>query len=95
MRLEGVMDRVLCREKAVDVNEVDEHAGKEVATVGEHDLTAQLNWQVLILLDRVSKHVHHPDSVEETHDNLEASWVEGHTHGIILELLVDLQLESE
>ena len=92
MSLEGVVGRILSRVEVVDVNEVDEHAGEKVATVGEHDFTALLNWQVLILLDLVRKHVHHPDSIKETHYNLEASWVESHALCSILELLVYLQL---
>ena len=46
-------------------------------------------------MDRVGKDVHHSDPIKETYDNLEASWMERNTHGIILELLVDLQLEAK
>ena len=95
MSLEGVVDWVLSRVEVVDVNEVDKHACEKVATVGEHDFTALLNWQVLILLDLVRKHVHHPDSIKESHYNLEASWVESHALCAFTELLVDLELESK
>ena len=90
MGLESVVYRVLRRVEVVDVDEVDEHAGEEVAAVGEDDLTARLDWQILVLLDRVCKDVHHANTVEEAHNDLEASRVEGDADGIVLELLIDL-----
>jgi len=95
MSLEGVVDWVLSRVEVVDVNEVDKHAGEKVATVGEDDFTALLNWQVLILLDLVRKHVHHPDSIKKSYNDLKTSWVESHALCTFPELLVDLQLESK
>ena len=95
MRLEGVIDRVLRRVEVVDVDEVDEHASEKVTSVGEHDLTALLDWQVLVLLDCVRKHVHHSNAIEESNDNLKTCRVEGHTLCLILELLVDLELEAK
>ena len=95
MGLKGVVNRVLRRVEVVDMDEVNEHAGEKVSTVGEDDLTARLDWQILVLLDRVCKYIHHANTVEEAYHNLETSWVEGYADGIILELLVDLQLKAQ
>ena len=95
MRLERVVHRVLRRVEAVDVDEVDEHASKKMATVREHNLSTLLDRQVLVLLNRVGEDVHHPNSIEESNDNLETCRMESHAHGIILELLVNLQFEAE
>lgn len=46
-------------------------------------------------MDGVREDIHHPDAVEETNHYLEAGWVERHTHGIVLELLIDLKVEAE
>ena len=70
------------------------HACKQVTTIGEDDLTARLDANVFVLLDGVLEHVHHAHTIVEADHNLEASWVEGHTVGTFLELLVDLQLET-
>ena len=93
--LESVVDWILSCVEVVDVDEVDEHAGEKVSTVGEDDFTARLDWQILVLLDRVCEYIHHTNTVEEAYHNLETSWVEGYADGIILELLVDLQLETQ
>ena len=95
MRLEGVIYRVLSRVEIVDVDEVDEHAGEKVATVGENNLSTLFDRQVLVLLNCICKHVHHSNSIEEANDNLETCRMEGYAHGIILELLVDLQFEAK
>ena len=65
-----------------------------MATVAEYDLTALLDVQVLVLLDRVSKHVHHANLVVEADHDLEASRVESDTDRIILESLVYLKFKS-
>jgi len=46
-------------------------------------------------VNSVRKDIHHPDAVEESNHDLESGWVESHTEGIVLELLVDLQLKAE
>ena len=95
MGLKGVVDWILRCVEVVDVDEVDEHAGEKVAAVGEDYLTARLDWQILVLLDRVCEYVHHANAIKEAHHDLEASWMEGDADGIILELLVDLQLKAQ
>lgn len=94
MGLESVVDGVLSRVEVVHMDKVDIHTSEEVTSITEDNLSALFDRDVLVLLDRVSKHIHHPDSVVETNYNLEASRVEGHTNGIVLELLVDLELEA-
>lgn len=95
MSLESIVDRVLRRVEVVDVDEVDKHAGEEMSTVGENNLTTSFNWQVFILLNVVSKDIHHPDSIEEANDNLKASRVECYAHRVILERLIDLKFEAK
>ena len=94
MGLESVVDGVLSRVEVVHMDKVDIHTSEEVTSITEDNLSALFDRDVLVLLDRVRKHIHHPDSVVETNYNLEASRVEGHTNGIVLELLVDLELEA-
>ena len=94
MGLECVVDGVLSRVEVVHVDKVDIHTGEEVTSITEDNLSALFDRDVLILLDRVGKHIHHPDSVVETNYNLEASWMESHTNGIVLELLIDLEFEA-
>jgi len=91
---ENVLRGILCRVELVDVDESGELAGEKVATVGENDLTTLLDRQVFVLLDGVLEDVHHPDSVEETDYDLEASGVESHTEGVISELLINLKFEA-
>ena len=88
------MDGVLSRIEVVYMDEVDIHAGEEVTSITEDNLSALFDRDVLVLLDRVGKHIHHPDSVVETNNNLEACGMESHTNGIVLELLIDLELEA-
>ena len=95
MRFKGVIDWVLRSVEIVDVNEVDEHAGEKMTSVREYDLTALLDWQVLVLLDCVRKDVHHSNSIKESNDNLETCWVEGYAFCLVLELLINLELEAK
>ena len=92
MGLEDVVGWVLSGVKVVHVDQVQEHASEKMSTVREDDLIAPLDCDVFVLLDVLVKHVHHPDAIEETDNDLEASRVEGYTHGIFLELLVNLKL---
>lgn len=46
-------------------------AGKEVATVGESDFTAQLNADLLELLETSLENIHHADLVSETNNDVE------------------------
>lgn len=95
MSLEGVVYWILRSVEVVDMNEVHEHAGEKVTTIGEDNLTALLDWQILVLLDRVCKDIHHSNPIKEANNNLETCRVERNAHGIILELLVDLEFESK
>ena len=94
MGLKGHTRRVLGCVEIVHIDEVDRHAGKEMTAVWEDDLVTWFDWQILVLLNRVSKYIHHSHSVVEANDNLESSWMESHTHGIFLELLINLQFET-
>jgi len=94
MGLESVVDWVLSSVEVVHMDKVDIHASEEVTSVTEDNLSALFDDDILVLLNRVSKHIHHPDSVVETNYNLETSWMEGHTNGIVLELLIDLELKA-
>ena len=95
MSLKGVIDRILRSVEVVDVNEIDLHASEKVTAIREDNFTTLLNWQVLVLLDRVCKDIHHSDPVEETNNNLETCRMERYAHGIFLELLIYLKLESQ
>ena len=95
MGLKHVLGRVLRRVEVVDVDKVDEHASKKMAAVGEDNLTTCLDGYILILLNSIGEDIHHPDTIEEADNDLEACWMEGDTHGIILELLIDLQFEAK
>lgn len=46
-------------------------------------------------MDCVREDIHHPDAIEEADHDLETGWVERHTHGIVLELLIYLKVEAE
>ncbi len=46
-------------------------AGKEVATVGESDFSAQLNADLLELLETSLENIHHADLVSETDNDME------------------------
>ena len=94
MHSELVVGRALACVEVVHDDRADLHASKQVTTIGENNLTARLDADVLVLLNRVLEHVHHSYSIVETNHDLEASWVEGHTISTLLELLVDLQLKA-
>ena len=94
MHAELIVRRALACVEVVHDDSSDLHACEQVSTVGEHDLTARLDADVLVLLDGVLKDVHHANSIVEADHNLEASWMEGYTVGTLLELLIDLQLEA-
>lgn len=65
---------------------------KEVTTVGELDLSASLDLDLMVHFQTLLEDIHHSDSVSETDDNMESRWVEGNTVGFILESLTDLKL---
>ena len=95
MSLENVLRWILSSIKVVYVDEVNEHACKEMTTVRENYFMTTLDGNVLILSDGVREYIHHPDAIEKADYDLEASWVEGNTKGIIWELLGDLQFKTE
>ena len=95
MSLENVLRWILCSIEVVDVDKVDEHAGKQMSTVRENYFTTSLDSNVFVLRDSVREHIHHPDAIEKADYDLETSWVEGDTHGLIWELLGDLQFKAE
>jgi len=95
MALEDVMGRTLSRVEVVHINHVYEHCGEQMSTIRENDLTALLDYDILILLNVLVEYVHHPDAIEEAHNDLETSWVEGHANRFFLELLIYLKLEAE
>jgi hypothetical protein len=51
-------------------------ASKEVPTVGESDLTAELDADLLECLECFLEHIHHADFISETNDNVEPRGVE-------------------
>jgi len=93
--LENVLRWILSSIEVVYVDEVNEHACKEMTTVRENYFMTTLDGNVLILSDGVREYIHHPDAIEETHNDLETSWVEGHANRFFLELLIYLKLEAE
>ena len=92
--LEVVVWRVVRRVEVKDLNVLDVLAGKQVATIGENDLSTSLNVQVLVANYLVRKDVHHADLVVEADYDLETGRVECHTAGFFLEHLVYLQFEA-
>jgi len=90
VRLEVIVWRVVRRVEVEDLNVLDVLARKQVATIGENDLSTSFNVQVLVAYDLVRKDVHHADLVVEADYDLETGRVEGHTAGVFPEQLVDL-----
>ena len=88
--LEVVVWRVVRRVEVKDLNVLDVLAGKQVATIGENDLSTSLNVQVLVANYLVRKDVHHADLVVEADYDLETGRVECHTAGFFLEHLIYL-----
>ena len=95
MHSELVVRRALACVEVVHDDRADLHASKQVTTIGENNLTARLDADVLVLLNRVLEHVHHSYSIVETNHDLEASWVEGHTLGLLRERLINLEFKAE
>jgi len=91
--LEIIVWWVVRGEEVENLDVLDGHACKQVATIGENDLATRLNIQILVLLDRIGEDVHHPNLVKEAYNNLETSRMEGDTFSGFLEYLVDLELE--
>ena len=69
-------------------------AGKETSSIGKDDLTAPLVWKLLVLLNAILKDIHHSDSVIETNNNLETSWMERYTKSFFLIAFADFKVES-
>ena len=90
MHAELIVRGALAGVEVVHDDSSDLHACEQVSTIGEDNLTAGFDADVFVLLDGVLEHVHHAHTIVEADHNLETSWVEGHTVGTFLELLVDL-----
>ena len=71
MVLESVLGRAICGVELVHRDGVLIGAGKEVAAVGESDFTAQLNANLLELLETSLENIHHADFVSETDNDVE------------------------
>ena len=83
----------LCGVELVDPDRLVVLAGDEVTSVGEDDLTALTDVDVLVRDEVVVQNVHEDHSVAETHHEVEAGRVKGDAVSFFLELLTDFELE--
>jgi hypothetical protein len=56
---------------------------KQVTSIGELDLTALLHLDVLEQVQTLGEDVHQEDLVLDGHDDVESTWVEGHSEGLL------------
>ena len=62
--------------EVVDMDEVHEHASKEMTAVREYYLTALLDLEIFVLYDFSLEDIHHANAVKESNHDLETSWME-------------------
>ena len=91
--LEIIARWVVSGEEVENLDVLNGLACKQVATIGKNDLATRPNVQILVLLDRIGKDVHHSNLVIKAYNNLETSRMEGDTVSGFLEYLVNLELE--
>jgi hypothetical protein len=66
-------------------------SGKQVTTVRELNFAALLHLDVLEQMQTLGEHVHQKDLVLDCHNDVEATWVEGHCEGLLWQELRNLQ----
>jgi len=83
---------ILSSVEFVDIDIALSSTSKEMATIGEPDLSATLNSNSLERFQTFLEDVHHPYSISETNNQMEARRVEGYTVGLVVEELTNLKL---
>lgn len=55
----------------------EESSCEQMTSIAKSDLSAGFNLDLLYLVQRFGKNIHHQDLVVKSNDNMEATWVEG------------------
>lgn len=86
--------RVLRQVELINIDGATVRDREKVTTMGELNLTAQLNLDILERYQILFKQVHHADTLIETDNKVETTGMESHTVGLLLENLIDFQIKA-
>jgi hypothetical protein len=78
---------VLSRVEVEDLDYMPVCCGEKMASVSKLDLSTGLNRELFIRFDAITKHIHHPQFVSETDDDVKAGRVESDAVGLFGKLL--------